>query len=84
MADFSTIQAALNEMEAAVTANETVDASAEELLNRLSALLIANAADPEAIRAITEAITDKKGRLDMSNTRLAAAIEANTPAPPTE
>ena len=84
MADFTPIQAALNELESEVTEQNTVAASAEELLNRLSALLIANAADPEAIRAIAEAITDKKGRLDMSNTRLQAAIEANTPAPPTE
>jgi len=74
------LQTKVNEMEASVTANETVDGSAEALLNQLSALLIANQNDPAAIAAIAESLTNQKGRIDMSNDRLAAAITANTPA----
>ena len=74
------LQVKVDEMESSVSANTTIDGSAEELLNRLSALLVANANDPAAIQAIADSLTDKKGRLDMSNDRLTAAIQNNTPA----
>jgi len=74
------LQVKVNELETSVTANETVDGSAELLLNRLSELLRTNAGDPVAIQAIADSLTNHKGKLDMSNDRLAAAITANTPA----
>jgi hypothetical protein len=74
------LQVKVDEMETSVAANETVDGSAEILLDQLSALLIANQNDPAAIAAIAESITNKKGRLDMSNDRLTTAVTRNTPA----
>ena len=60
-----------------VTKLETVEESAIALLNELSALIRANATDPAALKALAD-------RIDSDATKLADAVTANTPAPPSQ
>lgn len=63
-------------LEAELTRNDTVDASAKLLLETLFAEVEANKDDPAALQALVD-----RGRA--ANDALAAAVAANTPAAPT-
>jgi hypothetical protein len=63
----------LDVLTAQVTANTDVEASAIQLLNNLSAALVAAKNDPVAIQALAD-------QLKTSGDKLAAAVVANTPA----
>jgi hypothetical protein len=65
----------LTKLEAEVTRLETVDASAELLLNQLFTEVEANKTDPVALQALVD-----RGRAATDG--LVAAISANTPAVP--
>ena len=67
---------ALDNMEAEVSENTDVVASAVVLLNSISAELAAAKNDPIKIQALAD-------KLDQNSNALAAAIAANTPAAPT-
>jgi hypothetical protein len=67
--------AALAELQAEVDRNNTVDGSAVALIAGLADQIIAAANDPAAVRALGTA-------LKASTDSLAAAVSANTPAPP--
>jgi hypothetical protein len=63
----------LSQLEAELTRNESVDASAKLLLERLFAEFEANKNNPAAIQALVD-------RARSANDVLAAAVAANTPA----
>lgn len=65
--------AAIDDLTAQVTENTTVEGSAVQLLNNLSAIIAANASNPAALAALST-------QLKTSADALAAAITANTPA----
>ena len=65
----------LTALEAELTRNESVDASAKALLEQLFAEFEAHKNDPAAIQALVD-----RGRA--ANDALAAAVAANTPAAP--
>jgi uncharacterized protein (DUF3084 family) len=71
---------AFADLETKVTASTSVKASAALTLNTLGELYRQNADNPAAIRAISDAISNRAGEIDMSSNELAAAIAANTPA----
>jgi hypothetical protein len=91
---FTDLDAALTELTAAVTENDTVDASAIALISGFSdaiktavteALQEDDAADEGSIQSVQAAIAAVTARLTASNVNLGAAVLANTPAqPPTE
>ena len=62
-------------LEAELTRNDTVDASAKLLMETLFAEVEANKGDPAALQALVD-----RGRA--ANDTLAAAVVANTPAAP--
>lgn len=64
---------ALDALTAEVTRAKTVDDSAAALLAGLSALLLENANNPEAIQALAASLKSQSDDL-------AAAVSANTPA----
>lgn len=73
-------EAAFQRAEAAVTRDDTVNASAETLISNLAQMLrdaTANAVDHAELQARVNAIADG---LDANQTRLATAVEANTPS----
>lgn len=65
----------LSKLEAEITRNESVDASAKALLEQLFAEVEAAKNDPVAIQAIVD-------RVRAANDTLAAAVSANTPSAP--
>ena len=65
--------ASLDVLTAQVTVNTDVEASAIQLLNNLSGLLVTVKNDPVAVQALAD-------QLKTSGTALAAAVVANTPA----
>lgn len=65
----------LTSLTAAVTEDETVDASAITLLNGLAAQVEALKSDPVALQALAD-------RIKATSAALAAAVVANTPAAP--
>lgn len=67
--------ATLDDIQAKVTAETTVIASAVTLLGELSAAIKASVNDPVALQAISDSI-------DAQAASLAAAVAANTPAAP--
>lgn len=67
------IMADLTALQASVAAEDTVIASAETLLQGLSAALTAAGTDPAALAAL-------KADIDNQTSALAAAVAANTPA----
>jgi hypothetical protein len=67
----------LTRLQAAVERDKTVNESAATLLGQLSDLIRATAGDPAAVKALADS-------LDAQQAALAAAVEANTPAPPAE
>lgn len=67
------LMATLDDVQAAVTAEDTVIGSAETLLQGLSAQLAAAGTDPAKLAALQSDITAK-------TSELAAAVAANTPA----
>jgi hypothetical protein len=88
---FTDLDAAVTELTAAVTENETVDASAIALINGFSdavktavteALEDDDAADEGSIQAAKDAIAAVTARMTASSAKLGAAVVANTPAAP--
>jgi aspartokinase len=73
------LQTAFTALEAQATANTDVEASAVIELERLGALIVANAGDVAIITAIGEGMQNKTGALKNSADTLAAAIVAGTP-----
>jgi hypothetical protein len=71
------VAAALAELQAEVDRNTSVDGSAVALIAGLADQILAAANDPAAVRALANA-------LKASTDSLAAAVSANTPAPPAE
>lgn len=71
----NTIMAAIDDLQADVTAEDTVIDSAVTLLNGLSAALAAAGTDPAKLAALRTDIQNK-------TQGLAAAVAANTPAAP--
>jgi len=67
------IMAALDDLQAAVAAEDTVIDSAIALINGIPALIAAAGTDPAKLAALQADITAKSGAL-------AAAVAANTPA----
>lgn len=66
----------LDALTAQVTANTTVVQSAIDLINGIAARITAAGVDPVALQTL---VSD----LNTSDTALATAVAANTPAPPT-
>lgn len=71
-----TIMSALDDLQAAVAAEDTVIDSAIKLIQGIPALIAAAGTDPAKLQALSADITAK-------STALAAAVTANTPAAPT-
>ena len=71
-----TIMAAIDDLQAAVTAEDTVIDSAITLIQGIPALIAAAGVDPAKLAALQADITGK-------SQALAAAVAANTPAAPT-
>ena len=69
------IMSALDDLQAAVTAEDTVIDSAITLINGIPALIAAAGTDPAKLAALQTDITTK-------SQALAAAVAANTPAAP--
>lgn len=69
------IMAAIDDLQAAVAAEDTVIDSAIALINGIPALIAAAGTDPAKLAALQADITAKSGAL-------AAAVAANTPAAP--
>lgn len=69
-----TIMSALDDLQAAVAAEDTVIDSAIALINGIPALIAAAGTDPAKLQALQADITSK-------SQALAAAVTANTPAP---
>lgn len=71
-----TIMSALDDLQAAVAAEDTVIDSAITLIQGIPALIAAAGTDPAKLQALSADITAK-------STALAAAVAANTPVAPT-
>jgi hypothetical protein len=71
----NTNMSALTDLQAAVAAETTVEASAVTLINGIPALIAAAGTDPAALAALQASITS-------SSSALAAAVTQNTPAAP--
>lgn len=92
MADFTNLQAKIDELVAQITKNVTVEGSATDLINGFAAavtkavtdaLTADNAADQGSIDVAVAAIEGVRASAVDSADRLGAAIVANTPpAPP--
>ena len=65
----------IDDLAADVTAQTTVIGSVETLLQNLSSQLAAAGTDPVKLQAVKDA-------LDTNTSRLAAAVQANTPSAP--
>lgn len=83
MTDLTAIDTAADDIQAKVTAAQTVDESATTLLNEIAGLLRANANDPAAVAAIADKLDATSGELDSATNALAAAVAANTDVAPT-
>lgn len=71
-----TIMSALDDLTAQVAANRTIAQSALTLINGIADRITAAGVDPAALAALTASLKD-------DDDKLAAAVTANTPAPPT-
>lgn len=82
MTDLTALDDAVSGMEAQVSENTDVTASASALLDQLAQIIRDNATDPAALAALADRITSASGAEASSNAALAAAVSANTPATP--
>lgn len=91
MADFTNLQAEIDQVKAAVAANTTVSASAVTLINSQADLTKAavtkalqenDAADQSSINDAMAAIDAVRTQLVSDSAGLGAAVTANTPAAP--
>jgi len=93
MADFSSLQAKIDELTAQVAATRGVEASAVALINGFAAaitqavtdaLTADNAADQGSIDAAVQAIETSRAAFAASGGDLGAAVNANTPVTPSK
>ncbi len=92
MADVTALNSAITALTAQVANTETVEGSAEALIDGFSAqitkavtdaLTADNAADDASIAAAQQAINDVTARFTASAAKLGAAVATVVPAPPT-